>query len=222
MKLFAVWRLYRQSILPMSAFVAWLWAFPLFGELQDLLPARDNWLLVLNLSFLLGNSLGYLGCLLLTQYKLKTLAPYGPPANLLLATLLILLSWAIPVTEGAAFSGSALIVYSFLPALMGASISPFFACWGSTLTSIKRDCLGRYMALMMFAASFFSAVIFIISRLSAITALLAAFCLLVLAAFYARNFLALVPDNAAKTVAAVNATKNLPVSNTPFPGKSTR
>ncbi len=155
---------YKKDFLPMSAFVAWLWAFPLFGFLQEIINIKEQLLTYFNISFLAGTSLCFLFFAFSTKCEFKKIIVLGGPLFNLVITLFLFINFRImPVVF---LEKAKLLFFIFIPLLMGVCTASFFVFWGSTIYQIDNKVKGRYMGQMMAAASLFCMVVFLISNFS--------------------------------------------------------
>jgi len=170
-----IWRQHAKIVISMSLLLSWLWAFPLFGFIQDVLITEQTFLLPWNVSFLIGLILGFgVLSLLTTARSLPVLLPQSP--LIIFGLTLCWLIYTFLVKNGllphADNQPLHLIFHLLLPFGLGLVISFFFALWGSTLYYFERNKRGRYMGLMMTLASCVLILQILVSRCSLLCSVL--------------------------------------------------
>lgn len=144
----------RRFILAMACHIAWLWAFPLFGPLQQHLFLTDADLLQWNLFFLIGSAMGYFSYLLSASRMLdrvKTSFLILPAVLLMAASLLM---------NG--FDDRYLFFLErSIPLFLGIASALYIVRWSAGLAGISRSCTGRHMGAMMLCAAILYAAVFL-------------------------------------------------------------
>jgi DNA-binding CsgD family transcriptional regulator len=185
-----LWARHKSRIIPMSAFVAWLWAFPLFGILQGVLPVSEETLRSFNICFLAGNAASFLSLGILGNRRhLLTVFKISGAINFLL--VLALLSYTL-FLKPAALPGSSPLLWNIpvfsLAFLMGTFTAVYFTFWGSGISRVPSRSRGQYMGAMLAIAAFFTLGLYVIAFGSEIWAAVASGFLLLLPTFYAYRF----------------------------------
>jgi DNA-binding CsgD family transcriptional regulator len=146
----------------MSALVAWLWLFPLFGTLQKYLIPNNKFLLAWNISFLTGTMVSFFIHIFLGNSSgHRQIVNKVPLINLLLMSASTITSYfTIDKTL------LSLVFYYSLPFLLGVFTAIYFVFWGTTIYYLPVPHRGRFMALMLGLASIFALIILSIDRIT--------------------------------------------------------
>ncbi|MCR3922856.1 MAG: LuxR C-terminal-related transcriptional regulator [Firmicutes bacterium] len=168
----SIWKKYKLNLAAMSAFVAWLWIFPLFGICQANLPGKGSQLITFNYAFLFGLAMSFLLMLFIRENRLiKLLTCLSPILNLILTIAIALISSLIP-PENFTSPLLSFFVYYFAPVIMGAATAVYFTSWGTTIFHVPPNEKGRYMGTMILGASLTSIIITTVFLFSALPAML--------------------------------------------------
>lgn len=190
MNYFQIWAGHKNRIIPMSAFVAWLWVFPLFGMLQGVMPVSEETLRYFNICFLTGNVIGFLSIGILGHRRyLFTLFKVSGACDFFL--MLAILSYT-NFLQPAVLPGSSPLPWAMpvlsLAFFMGTFSAVYFAFWGSGISRMPSRSRGHYMGAMLAVAVFFTFGLYLIALGSEILAAIASGFLLLLPTFYAYKF----------------------------------
>lgn len=141
----------------MSCLLAWMWAFPLSGNLGAIVPNNEIFLSMWRILFFMGLALSFLTIGL--KGKLRALDRFAymmPWANLALTAAAVLPFLLQPRIIGNEYGFELVpinILYFSIAFLSGIVTSIYFIRWGTSLYDIDRHIRGRYMALMMAVAA---------------------------------------------------------------------
>jgi len=191
-----IWKTHGKTALAMAAFVAWLWSLPLFGILQTALPGADEKMAAFNVAFWLGSALGFLVTLSLRDGPLLgKLTAFAAPTAAVVTWLTTILVWMLPARLFSSWGGFTLGVFILVPAIMGLASAIYFTFWGTTIFYVSQDVRGRYMGMMVAAASIFYAVIVLVLYASPLWALFIAGLFLLMPALLLKELYAFVANS---------------------------
>lgn len=171
------WRQRITHVISVSSFLAWMWAFPLFGVLQALMPLGVS-PLVWNLVFFLGLTASFIVASIWPNESLWCeMARKAPWASLGLSSL----AWLFGV-QGIGRIFADIII----PLALGFFTAAVLAQWGNRLTKVGLSEAGLYMSLMMSLAALLLAVSMMFYLFSANLAALCSLAFLALSGLSAR------------------------------------
>lgn len=172
MELVNLFRDYRDNILAMAAFVAWLWFFPLFGILQTFIPAELEKIIVFNLTFLFATFTGYIIFLCFrNRPALNSLILLSAPSVAIFTWLTVFVFWQTPPAVFIAWAIPSILLFIIFPAIMGLAGAFYFAFWGTTIFYVPEGIRGRYMGIMVVMATLFYSVIISVFQAAPLPAL---------------------------------------------------
>jgi len=192
-----IWEKYKINLISMAAFVAWLWFFPLFGIMQTTFQVVDEKITVFNLVFFGSKILGFLIFLILKDkwQTLTALIITSAPVTVFFTWLVTFMAWQFPDFVFSMWSYPFLLIFVFLPAVMGFAAAIYFAFWGTTLYYVSLENRGRYMAAMVFAATIFYTILVVVFFADPLLALFLAGLYLLIPSFFLKNVINFVEES---------------------------
>lgn len=187
-----IWCTHKKQIFGMSCLLAWMWAFPLSGILQVILPNNEIFLSVWRGLFFLGLALSFLAVGLRGNYHLlNSIAHFVPLINLVLTV-----AAAIPFLWFPEFTAylhefilsPLVLMYFSISLLSGMLTSVYFIRWGTTLYHISQNIRGRYMALMIAMAALLLSITLFAFYSNIYFSLLVLISLLILSFLWSKDF----------------------------------